>query len=160
MSQVEKSIVNDSESETVASYGLSRAPSASQQEHGLTQDQLQATAAGAYSTGRGGAGNIVGRTQTSPSHSPAHSHSRSRERTGGGIFNRGARSKSREPTSPSARRSRSRDAVSGLWDRLTHMNAPTHAPDGVNDVSAQESTTEPQVVNRGRPVDVPTAIAE
>ncbi|EIN06354.1 hypothetical protein PUNSTDRAFT_46528 [Punctularia strigosozonata HHB-11173 SS5] len=160
--QVEKSFVNDSESETVASYGLSRAPTEPQQEHGLTQDQLQATAAGAYSTGRGGAGNIVGRNQTSPSHSPAHSHSRSRERTGGGIFNRGARSKSREPTSPSARRSRSREAVSGLWDRLTHphMNAPTHAPEDVNDASAQESSNEPQVVNRGRPVDVPIAIAE
>jgi hypothetical protein len=152
--------VNDDESETAASYSLTPAPTATQRPeptHGLTHEQLQATAAGAYSTGRGGAGNIVSRASSSPSHSPSHERA-------GGFFARAAhsrsRSRSREPTSPGAR-SRSRDhGAGGLWDRLTHphLSAPTHAPDGAKEPVVQDYGAEP--LNRGRRVDVPTAIAE
>jgi hypothetical protein len=169
---VDNAVAVDDDSSTVASFGLtpaSVAPIALQQPSSASRGRPSdhATATGSYSTGRGGAGNIVGPAKSgSPSHSPAHSHSQSRSRERTSIFNRAARSKSRtrartrEPPSPTA----AAPATPSLRDRLAQpaLSAPTHVPEGAKDLGEQDGApAEPaQAVIRERRVDVPFAIAE
>ncbi|KAF7794022.1 hypothetical protein EIP86_005150 [Pleurotus ostreatoroseus] len=79
---------------------------------------------GVHSTGRGGRANIV--NAQSPPLEPLSPHAQAYENSGrGGAGNiRTARSKSRDPNSP---RSRSRDPISRIWQKVTHAHNQAQA---------------------------------